>query len=351
MRKAKLFFIAFIAISMLVSCGSNDNDNGISGSYTYGGTTSPGDVWEFVINHDDNTFTGSYLESGKEFQIGGTFELLPSGFYKATITSIENTSNSSDVPSVGDQAYFLEIPGLALAVHPIEEHSTTIVMVNKSSCDDVAGDYNYIRAAFYDSSEKDEYGEAAISGTSTLSLNVTMKHVLSSSTNNESMTGSCENGKVTINSSGGSVTGYASSGGMVLDFGENEGGVIGFKKNDLTLDTVGNKTYVGLLFQVRDTDSDNDLDTEEERPVKAEMSNNTGHGYELNVETNEVDESEGVTITFNSINNGLIDATITDSQGSYNTKIAAYEKDGKIILAGLHIDSYGSPNVFVLASQ
>jgi hypothetical protein len=125
----KLKSVLFIFLAFLLvfgGCKEEEEGDESSNVYYYGGTSSPGDVWEWELNHSDKTFVGNFKESGHEFSISGSYVDLAYGFKKGTVNEVNNTSGTSDVPSPGDTGYFVEVPGLALAIHPNDDDSHSI---------------------------------------------------------------------------------------------------------------------------------------------------------------------------------------------------------------------------------
>jgi len=353
----KLKSVLFIFLAFLLvfgGCKEEEEGDESSNVYYYGGTSSPGDVWEWELNHSDKTFVGNFKESGHEFSISGSYVDLAYGFKKGTVNEVNNTSGTSDVPSPGDTGYFVEVPGLALAIHPNDDDSHSILAVGKKvDCSDIEGSYNFLRVSFYDVDERDEYGTATLSiSGSSVTVNGTEKKISNSSysdTINE--TGSCDAGKFTLNSG---ATGYASGYGIVLDFGSGEGGIIAFKQqSDISLDDIRAKSYAGVVYRLSDENSDGHYDDEDAFPVKLDFgTDGTGKGYEItNIETGAVDSSNAVSISLSSIDNGLVSGTLTDNGtgNTYNLKGIAYKKDDRIVLV-LLVDRGGDVEVAFLVS-
>ena len=118
----------------------------------YKGTQSPGDVWTWNLDKEQKHMTaswdhGTFDNSADDVSIEGTFETLPSGFLKVTITKA--TPVTDEIKTDGTAWFYaLEIPGMALVVKPEGSIKGDIIaMVSQGECADIPGTYNYIISA------------------------------------------------------------------------------------------------------------------------------------------------------------------------------------------------------------
>ena len=118
-NKFKLWAGATIIVSSLLllnSCGQTSNSDQTVASdqpgasdqtnastvYEYKG---PGSEYSISLDTGDSTFT--VTESESSMTVNGTYTTLESGFTKLTVES----ASCDDAPSVGDQAYGIDVPG------------------------------------------------------------------------------------------------------------------------------------------------------------------------------------------------------------------------------------------------
>jgi len=261
LRKIACVLILIVSVSV---CKKDENDDSFllgllntqlnnQTSYSYGGTSSPGDPWTFSLSGDsDGTFTAVNSESARASQFSGNMEGLENGFLKLTVTS----SNTDNIPA-GAVAYAVHAPGLAFFVAPFQmsaEDTTkspyakhVMALVPTGNCDFIGLKGNYVDWGFVDKTTVPNYGSAEFNGTND---SITIKGAAYKITDNSTVVppdtvfttdGRCNNG--TVDFSGG-YTGYSSSaGGMVLDRGAGNGGVVGFMQNNVTLSTLMSKSY------------------------------------------------------------------------------------------------------------
>jgi len=118
-----LLALVVLSLAFIYGCGSSPTGGGgatTHGTYSYHGTQSPGDVWSWTISAE--TFFGSNETTG--MWLTGTWETLPAGFGKATVS----TSEGLDHPSAGDKAYFLEFPNTMLLVKPDNQGDSRVMV-------------------------------------------------------------------------------------------------------------------------------------------------------------------------------------------------------------------------------
>ena len=96
----------------------------------------PGSEYSITFNESDGTF--DLTESDSSLTIAGSYTTLTSGFKKLTVGSV--SGGGDEKPSVGDQAYGVDIPGVVFLLKPLEANSEIVSMVSKGSCP--TGDFN-----------------------------------------------------------------------------------------------------------------------------------------------------------------------------------------------------------------
>lgn len=90
----------------------------------------PGSEYSITFNESNSTF--DFTESDTSLTIAGSYTTLSSGFKKLTVGSV--SGGGSEVPSVGDEAYGVDIPGVVFLLKPLEDNREIIPMVSKGSC-------------------------------------------------------------------------------------------------------------------------------------------------------------------------------------------------------------------------
>lgn len=102
----------------------------------------PGSRLDIKLKENDTAvFTYRDAPEGEVKQtVWATYDPLPNGFLTITVDSAEGT----DAPAPGDQAYALDIPGLAFMLHVPGAESEMHVMVSTGACPDGAMDGNWI---------------------------------------------------------------------------------------------------------------------------------------------------------------------------------------------------------------
>lgn len=123
----KKSILTFFLIFLLAACSSDDS----SESTSYIGPGS-----EYSITFDDGSATFDLTESDSGLNVTGAYTTLSTGFKKLTVGVV----SGEDGPSIGDEAYGVDIPGVVFLLKPLEEDSEIIAMASKGSCP--TDDYN-----------------------------------------------------------------------------------------------------------------------------------------------------------------------------------------------------------------
>ncbi|WP_258103592.1 hypothetical protein [Marinoscillum sp. MHG1-6] len=376
--KNLLFYFMSLTLLVFTACNDDEMDD-VSGKVTenisyYKGTQSPGDVWEWTLDHDNNTFTtvwdyGTFDDTSDDITIEGTYETLVTGYLKCTINNVSPANQ--DIPDDGS-AYFyaMHLPGVAMIVKPEGSiKGDLIATVAAGDCADVAGNYNYILTApgngeAYDPATEEAYGEVSIveqgEGVYAISGN---KYSLDCAnegacTLNSSITGlptaSCtENGSVVIQSED-QVTAvegqFTAAGVMMLDMGKGNGGVLAFKQSatyEFT-DLVGHDMF-GFAYMPNNND-------EKTAAVQLTFEDNgelvLGNGAKINnIHTGELD-ADSVSLRIDGIADGMLDGDITfpgDLGTNFVGAMLSYE-ESRMLVVSSH-DPEGSPFILVLIAK
>ena len=138
-----------LALGVIYSC--SDSNSSTSGTVNYSG---PGSYYDVSMDYDNNMFEMDVYDEYNgtlEFSIDGSFERLSTGFLKLTV---ENSSDTDNGPSAGDQAFAMDLPGFALIVKPIGDGNDEVIpMLAGGSCPSEEVNLNWIIAQGHD--EKD----------------------------------------------------------------------------------------------------------------------------------------------------------------------------------------------------
>jgi hypothetical protein len=107
------------------SKNSSDSSDTTAFSGQYGGTQSPGDYWEWKIDHEAGTFEGSNYGTslGKTLEntYSGTVAELPNKFLKLTVAATDDST------ALDSTLYAVEFPGIALLCLPTGANSKYLV--------------------------------------------------------------------------------------------------------------------------------------------------------------------------------------------------------------------------------
>src|SRR5690606_12964156 len=158
MKKSQLVLSIFAGV-LLAAC-SNSGENEVQPkpfvnlevAEVYKGTQSPGDVWTWALDKEQGHMMatwdyGTFDDTSDDISIEGTFETLPSGFLKVTIT--KSVPESDEIPTDGSAWFYaLEIPDMAMVIKPEGSIKGDIIaMVPQGDCASIPGTYNYIISA------------------------------------------------------------------------------------------------------------------------------------------------------------------------------------------------------------
>jgi hypothetical protein len=237
----------------------------------YKGTQSPGDVWTWALDKEQGHMVaswdhGTFDDVTDDISIEGTFETLPSGFLKVTITNAEPASE--EIPTDGTAWFYaLEIPGMTMVIKPEGSIKGDIIaMVPQGECADIPGTYNYIISAPGSGSSyspiteeafgylevKEQGSEFELSGYKWSLDCVNGGACTETGIINGIPMATCKGGgDVTITENGSTVASgqFTSGGTMMMDFGFGNGGAFALKANEnATKDVLMNNTYIGVAY-------------------------------------------------------------------------------------------------------
>jgi len=340
------------------------------------GTQSPGDVWTWNLDKEQKHMTaswdhGTFDNTGDDVEIEGTFETLPSGFLKVTITKA--TPVSDEVKTDGSAWFYaLEIPGMALVVKPEGSIKGDIIaMVSQGECADIPGTYNYIISApgniTYDpiTSEAFGYLELAQSGSG---FNVSGYKFSLDCINggkcsetgviNGIPSGKCtEGGEVVISSGGNTVAqGQFTQGGvMMMDFGFGNGGVFALEAGaSATKASLQNNTYVGIAYMPKNNDDDKTMAVKLEF-IENKLGNMVGVGNPFSdIENNLLNLNEGATVLVDNVVNGRVTGTMNFDEDVDVSGMAAallVKGNDQILILTSYDEGHSNPFILILAKQ
>jgi hypothetical protein len=355
--KNRIFVSALVSVVLVLvmvliyGCGASTSGGGgtstTHGTYSYFGTQSGGDVWKWHIG--SGTFTGT--NETVPFTIAGTWVTLPSGYSKATVTA------SVGGPTVGSQAYFLEVWNTALIVKPTTSEDgaadKVIVCGALSSTPPPPGLYPWITIPREDwgTGSKEVFGITTVEAGATYTFEVTCYDMNGAAIPGY---GGVESG---FTFSGGvlSNTGVSSleiaiteSGIFIGDQGPGMGGFAGSIKptSDYRAEAAGHN-YRGVLFKYYPGGTA----TGETEPIGAEPhGTNRLFGYSFtDVDAGTRYTGGGVTIEMTSFNasTGIVSAEADDNGTPTAMKMLINKIDGKFVVFGLQ-ETDGLPLNFIV---
>jgi hypothetical protein len=342
----------------------------------YKGTQSPGDVWEWTLDKEQGHMIatwdyGTFDDTSDDIAIEGTFETLPSGFLKVTITKAEPAND--EIPTDGTAWFYaLEIPGMAMIIKPEGSiKGDVIAMVPQGECASVPGTYNYIISApgnrsAYNPITQEAFGylEVAQQGSNfqlsgyKFSLDcVNGGNCTDTGVINGIPTASCSGGgAIVVTESGNTVAeGQFTNGGvMMMDFGYGNGGVFALKASEnATKGSLLNNTYVGIAYMPKNN-SDKTV------PVKLSFADNglgnmigTGHPFS-DIENDLVDNEEGAVVLVEDVVNGRVFGTMNFDEDNDVSEMAAallVNGNNQILILTSYDEESLNPFILILAKK
>lgn len=383
MKNSQLVF-SMIAGLILAACSdSGENETqptkpfvNLDVAEIYKGTQSPGDVWTWALDKEQGHMMatwdyGTFDDTSDDISIEGTFETLPSGFLKVTIT--KSVPESDEIPTDGSAWFYaLEIPDMAMVIKPEGSIKGDIIaMVPQGDCASIPGTYNYIISApgersSYNPITKEAFGylevtqqgsEFALSGYK-FSLdcvdggNCTDTGII----NGIPMATCAGSGDVVITDGGGTVAQgqFTNAGAMMMDFGYGNGGVFALKAGEAaTKQALNNNTYVGLAYMPKNSN-------DQVVPVKLSFFENelenmigTGHPF-TDIENDQLDNEAGAVVIVHDVVNGRVFGTMNFNEDNETSQMAAAllvnGNDHILILTSYHEENL-DPFILILAKK
>lgn len=376
-------FVAMVAGLFVGSC-STENENAPEPkpfvnpdvAEVYKGTQSPGDVWTWALDKEQGHMTaswdyGTFDDTSDDISIEGTFETLPSGFLKVTITKAEPASE--EIPTDGTAWFYaMEIPGMAMVIKPEGSIKGDIIaMVPEGDCASIPGTYNYVISApgersTYDPITQEAFGyleiseqgsELALSGYK-FSLdcvdggNCTDTGII----NGIPMATCTGGGNVVITEEGNTVAEgqFTNAGAMMMDFGYGNGGVFALKAGAAaTKEALNDNTYFGIAYMPKNNSG-------KTVPVKLSFFENelenmigTGHPF-TDIENDLLDNEEGVVVLVEDVVNGRVFGTMNFDNDVEVSKMAAallVNGDDQILILTSYDEESLNPFLLILAKQ
>ena len=382
----KNLLINSVMLSSLIMAGCSDDESvapsgetpfvNMEVAETYVGTQSPGDVWTWNLDKEQGHMTaswdyGTFDDTSDDIEVEGTFQTLPSGFIKVTITNA--VPATAEIPTDGSAWFYaIEIPDMALIIKPEGSiKGDLITMVPEGDCSNIPGAYNYIITAPGNQSDFNAITEESfgyvdfvqsdqgfdISGYK-FSLDCVNDGPCTDSGNIGGLPiASCvENGFIEITDGDKTIAQgqFTNSGSMIMDFGYGNGGVLALKASEnATKDALLNNTYTGLAYLPKNND-------EKIVPVSLSFSKNdlgnvvgTGHPF-TDIESGTIDNNEGAVIIVQEVINGRVLGTMNfDNDAEVSTMAAALlvNGDNQIMVLSSYDEEGKDPIILVLAKQ
>lgn len=321
MIKSKSSFIITSLLLLLCSCGGSDGDS-FSTENSY---TGPGSFWS--ANLSSSTFSmerRNTAASPVDLTVNGTVSTLSSGYKMLTVSSASGTN----APSVGEQAYALEIPGFLTLVKPLNSVDDKILpMLASGDCPSSDFDFNWIVTDYKGSSNietsADIVGVANFTNSST-SFNISSQYSLDGSdvTSAASMSGTCSNGfmQIDTDSNGSFDTDmWLSTSGSALVKTPEDTIIVAMPSESFSSTNLVNKEFSGLVF-----DESNTGDKVNPVWISIDGTGSTasaGSWDDIQAATKNTADAE---ITFNSFDNpeiGFVQASLsidTNGDGSFD---------------------------------
>jgi len=289
---------------VLASCGGSD---GTGGSQSYKGPGS-----SYTLSFSGTTFTLSEADDG--WTVIGDWVTTATGFKRLTITGIE--TSGSNVPSVGDTADILDIPGVMAILKPLGSNTQIINMVKSGECPSGTFTGNWIDTNKYidiTSTTRDSWGTFEFLGSGTGNLPARYAFDGTDLGTNSLGTLTCTDGVASVD---GATMYLTQVGGAIVHTGtdtpadDTDDSFI-FALDNTAIDDMTDLdgTYDGLVFETSTSGGDNVF------PVAVTLDDGTGDGAQV------TDITTGATtgtveFTFTGINNpsnGFIAGTIGGS--------------------------------------
>ena len=253
----KIALAGALGVLLVVGCGggSSSSDAPIAGGDNTMAYNGPGSKWDVSLTNGNFTITHREdVNAAVDLTVNGTYEELPSGFLKLTVTG----SEGEEGPENGAMAWALEVPGYAFFLRPMEaENEQLIPMVTAGECptDDVDANWVMVRKdsdADASDPERDFFGSFhydAATETANLPVRRALGNNFQDGGSQELEGGSCADGIMEVDDA---VMYLTSNGGAIVHTGLNrpDDGSFIFALGQRAITDVDNLDgdYAGILF-------------------------------------------------------------------------------------------------------
>jgi hypothetical protein len=381
MKNSQLFCALAVGF-LMTNCSSNEEDAqpkpfvNPDVAEVYLGTQSPGDVWAWSLDKEQGHMIatwdyGTFDDPSDDIEIQGTFETLPSGFLKVTITN--STPENEEIKTDGSAWFYaLEIPGMAMIVKPEGSiKGDVIALVPQGDCAAIPGTYNYIITApgnqsAYDPITDEAFGYLELtesgSGFDVSGYKFSLDCINGGACSDTGIinglpVGSCNGGgEVVISENGNTVAKgqFANGGAMMMDFGYGNGGVFALQADEAaTKASLMDNTYTGIAYMPQ---NNNDKTV----AVKLSFMDNglgnmigTGHPFS-DIENNLVNTEEGAVVLVDDVINGRVTGTMNFDEDVDASGMAAallVNGNNQILILTSYDEENTNPFILILAKQ
>jgi hypothetical protein len=316
--KKPLTWMASLGALSILACSSDSATE--SSSRTYAGA---GSHYSFSIEDSAVTikkFT-NHSSTSPDFTVTGTLASYSTGFKQLTVSSVSGSGG----PSVGDTAYALEIPGIAMIMKPVASGSNQVLAaVASGTCPSSTMAANWIivkRSSSQDMSDvnSDTYGTFSYNPTSGVASLPTKYSLQNSGTNlgaNTFTSATCSNGIMSVDNGGGdTAVMYLTTGGAALvntaaGSSSDAQFILGFPSGTVSGSSMAGD-YAGILFSESDG-------SEKLKPISMSLTWNgsalSGSGTKVSDVTTGTTTGSSATLNLTGINSpsaGLMTGTLT----------------------------------------
>jgi hypothetical protein len=382
MKNTTLILSLFAGL-LLVSCSPSSEQEvqpkpfiNLDNAQVYKGTQSPGDVWTWTLDKEQGHMTatwdyGTFDDVSDDISIEGTFESLPSGFLKVTIT--KSVPASAEIPTDGTAWFYaLEIPDMAMIIKPEGSiKGDVIALVAQGECASIPGTYNYIisapgnRSAYNPVTDeafgylevKNDGADFSLAGYKFSLDCIDGGNCTSTGPISGLPSASCVGGGEVVVTDGGNTVAegqFTNGGVMMMDYGYGNGGVFALKTSELaTKASLLNNTYVGIAYMPKNND-------DKTLPVQLSFFENDlgtmiGTGYPFtDIEKSIVSNEEGAVVLVDDVINGRVLGSMNFDEFSDESPMAAallVNGNKQILILSSYDEKSYDPFILILAKQ
>jgi hypothetical protein len=349
-----LVVLVVLSLAFIYGCGSNATGGGgggggisnRSGSFSYSGTQSPGDMWTWNIS--DETFSGSNETTG--FYVTGEWTALSSKFGKAHVLSINGVATS-------EYTYFLEFPDTILLFRPFsnDNKDNVIVCAAHSTVEPSQGKYLWVtipESGWTDAFTAYGTVEATGSGSGPWSFDVTNYLLTGEVSDNFTVSGyTFTNGVMDNGNYPTNPKLFMTPTGVFMGDNDTHSGFAGASYEAFDAGDAVKHNYRGVRFKYYSGSGTNETEVVAASPYNSTSLN--AHRY-ISVDNNTLDLTDNTYITFEAqdLNTGFTNLYAYDeNQGTTAIYKAVAAKvgpaPGKYMLFGFGVEA-GLPTNFLV---